>query len=129
MKKSMILALVGMFFLMTAAGCSGKTTKLDSEMNGQTITVKPGETIELKLAGNPTTGFDWIVQELDTSVLSQSGEYSYKADSNLIGSGGVMTFKFKAEAAGTTTLTLYYMRAWEKDVEPAQVFSVTVIVE
>jgi inhibitor of cysteine peptidase len=129
MKKMIMIVLAGLMILALAAGCSGKTTKLDSEMNGQTITVKTGETIELKLAGNPTTGFDWIVQNLDTTILSQSGEYSYKSDSNLVGSGGVMTFKFKAEAAGTTTLTLYYMRAWEKDVEPAQVYSVTVIVE
>jgi inhibitor of cysteine peptidase len=129
MKKVMMFAMVGMILLAALAGCSSKTVKVDDSMNGQTITVKQGETIVVTLAGNPTTGFGWTVKDLDTTILSQIGDYSYKADSNLIGAGGVFTYQFKAEAAGTTTLKLDYARSWETDVAPEQTFAVTVVVE
>lgn len=129
MKKAIILVLTSMVLLAALTACSSKIVKVDQSMNGQTITVKKGETIVVSLAGNPTTGFNWAAADLDTSILSQKGDASFKADSNLIGAGGMVTLKFKAVATGTTTLTLNYARSWETGVEPEQVFSVTVIVE
>lgn len=129
MKKIIILAVVAMLLIATLAACSSKTVKVDKSMNGQTITVKKGQTIVVSLAGNPTTGFNWAAADLDTSILSQQGDAAFKADSNLIGAGGMVTLTFEAVGTGTTALTLNYARSWETGVEPAQVFSVTVIVE
>jgi predicted secreted protein len=121
----MVLCII---FLLAAAGCSGNSVKVDESMNGQTINVKTGDTIEVKLAGNPTTGYTWVAADLDPAVLTQSGEAEFKAESNLIGAGGMITSKFKAEGPGTVMLTLNYMRPWES-VQPLQTFAVTVVVE
>lgn len=131
MRKILLLAMTGLIILLAASGCgsgSGKV-KVDDSMNGQTITVKSGEIIAVSLEGNPTTGYNWYAVDLDESILSQTGEADFKAGSNLIGAGGVVTTQFMAEGPGTTTLTLEYKRAWETDVEPIQVFTITVVVE
>jgi inhibitor of cysteine peptidase len=129
MKKFFLLTLAGMIGLLLLSGCGNKTVKVDDSMNGQTITVKAGEVIEVSLAGNPTTGYNWYAVNLDETILTQSGEADFKSDSSAIGSGGIITNSFKAEAAGTTTLTLEYKRSWEEGVEPIQVFTITVVVE
>jgi inhibitor of cysteine peptidase len=129
MKKLFLLTLAGMIGLSLLSACGSKTVKVDDSMNGQTITVKAGEVIEVSLAGNPTTGYNWYAVNLDETILTQSGEATFKSDSSAIGSGGIITNTFKAEAAGTTTLTLEYKRAWETGVEPIQVFTITVVVE
>lgn len=128
MKKFLWLIPMSLVLLLGAAGCNGKTIKVDETMNGQTIEVQTGDTIAVTLAGNPTTGFSWVVSDLDAAILSQQGEAEFKADSNLLGSGGMVTTNFKAEGPGTVALTLSYMRAWES-VQPLQVFTVTVEVK
>ena len=129
MKTKIMLAVVTMVFIVALAACSSKTMKADESMNGHTITVKKGEMIEVSLPGNPTTGFNWAAADLDTSILSQKGDAAFKADSNLVGAGGMVTLTFEAIETGTTTLTLNYMRSWETAVAPEKVFTLTVVVE
>ena len=129
MRKFLLLAMTGLIIMLAASGCGNKTVKVDDSMNGQTITVKSGEVIEVSLEGNPTTGYNWYAVDLDESILSQTGEADFQAGSNLIGAGGVVTTQFMAEGPGTTTLILEYKRAWEAGIEPIQVFKITVVVE
>ena len=129
MKKAIILVLVSVVLLAALTACGSKTVKVDQSMNGQTITVKKGQTIVVSLDGNPTTGFNWAAADLDTTILTQQGDAAFKADSNLIGAGGMVSLTFEAVGTGTTTLTLNYARSWETGVEPEQIFSVTVVVE
>ncbi len=129
MSKKIMLAIAAMVIIAALTACSSKTVKVDESMNGQTITVKNGETIMVSLTGNPTTGFNWSAADLDTTILAQQGDAAFKADSNLIGAGGMVTLTFKAVGTGTTTLTLNYLRSWETAVAPQKVFSVTVVVE
>ena len=102
---------------------------VDESMNGQTIKVKVGDTISLKIAGNITTGFSWQVAELDANYLQQLGDPEYKTDSALTGAGGMYTFKFKALSAGTTTLTLNYLRTWETNIPPEKIYTLTIEVK
>jgi inhibitor of cysteine peptidase len=113
-----ILIILGV--LMTA--CSGNTEKITQDNNGQTISVVNGSKFTVSLAGNPTTGFNWELAKM----LSLVGEPEYKADSSLIGSGGMVTYTFQVLEAGTTNLKLVYRRSWEKDIAPEQTFEVIV---
>jgi inhibitor of cysteine peptidase len=103
---------------------------LDANDSGTTIKVEVGDTIEVVLKGNPTTGYGWTVDlsEDDALILEQVGEPAYVADSDLIGVGGTYTFTFKALTAGEASLELVYARSWES-VPPLETFSVTVQVE
>jgi predicted secreted protein len=46
----------------------------------------------------------------------------------MVGAGGKVTLRFKAEKAGQTDLELVYHQPWEKSVKPARTFAVQVVV-
>jgi len=105
---------------------------LSEEDSGTTVQLRVGDTMDVTLDGNPTTGFAWETAAVDVSVLKQLGEPEYVPDPHpvgLVGSGGRFTFRFEAVASGQTVLRLIYHRPWEKDVPPEKTFEVTVTVQ
>jgi predicted secreted protein len=123
---------------MASAGCgssasaSGGPLKLGEADNGKTYTVKAGDTIEVVIPGNPTTGYAWTsaLGEKDAALIQPVGEpaYASEAKDGVVGGGGFYTFTFKATAAGEALLKLVYSRSWES-VEPLQTFAVTLTIE
>lgn len=110
------------------SACTGGTVVSGEDMSGSDVSVTKGQELSVQLYGNASTGYSWVVQELDTSVLQQSGDPDYKADSNLVGSGGTYTYKFKALETGKTTLKMAYLRTFEKNVAPLKTFELNVTV-
>lgn len=110
------------------AGCRGGQAQLTEGDNSSTVELAVGQELQVRLAGNPTTGYAWSLTGLDENFLQQEGEANYESDSDLIGAGGVYTFHFKALRAGQTSLTLAYARSFEPDVPPERVFSVDVMI-
>lgn len=108
--------------------CSGnQTVSLTKADTGKTVDLKPGDELEVKLEGNITTGFAWEARDFDSAVLELTGgEPEYKSESDLVGAGGVFTFRFKAKAAGSTAVHFIYYRSFEPDVPPIETFDVTV---
>lgn len=100
------------------------------EQNGSRITLSMGDTLQVALDGNPTTGYAWEVVENNPSLLAPQGEADFRADTPvLVGSGGTFFFSFKAIARGTTPLKLIYRRPFEKDVPPIREYRLTIQVE
>ncbi len=95
---------------------------------GRTAEVRAGGQVEVSLPGNPTTGYQWEVDSVDPAVLQQVGEPEFKPDSDAIGAGGRVMLRFKALAAGQTTLRLIYHRSFEPDEAPLETYEVTVVV-
>ncbi len=118
---------------MVLSGCQNPfvkgPVKLTETDAGSTVEMNVGDMLQVTLEGNPTTGYDWEMASGDAAVLEQLGASTYKADSDLMGAGGQVTLRFKAVAAGQTTLQLVYHRPWETDEPPAETFEVTVIVK
>lgn len=108
---------------------SGGVIRLSQKDAGSTIEMKVGDRLEATLAGNPTTGYQWTVDAVDSAILKQSGEPVFESDSKALGAGGQMTFRFEAVAAGQTTLRLIYHRPFEVGVPPTDTFEVTVVVK
>jgi predicted secreted protein len=110
--------------LVATAGCSPRLTQLTSTENGGLASLNAGQQFEVVLEGNASTGFVWQAQNLDAAYLVQVGEPKFSSDNpDLVGSGGTQTLTFKTLKAGTTQLTLVYLRPWET-VPPANTFSV-----
>lgn len=114
---------------VSLSACSGSKVRITEKDNAQTFTLQPGDTLSLSIEGNPTTGYNWEIEEVDTSILAPIGDPQYKSSSSLIGTGGTYTFTFEAKAIGTTNLKLKYYRSFEKDTPPIQTFAVTVNVQ
>lgn len=94
----------------------------------QLITVKAGETFELVLPSNPSTGYHWdIITESDENIL-QFVEQNYVAEQPILaGSGGVEVWTFRAISAGDTTIELgYYPPGDDTEPEETVIFSIQV---
>lgn len=94
----------------------------------QLMTVPAGETFDIVLPSNPSTGYHWnIIPELDENTLQFVGQ-NYKAEQPVMpGSGGVEVWTFRAVSAGDTTIALgYYPPDNETDPEETITFSVQV---
>ena len=120
------MVLLGGVLVGCAAGAGKTVTAADA---GKSIEVKKGQALNIVLEGNPTTGYIWQVAKIDNAVLKQNGDYEFKADSNLTGAGGKLTFHFETVAAGTTALQLEYKRPWETGSKPEKTFDVTIVVK
>jgi inhibitor of cysteine peptidase len=124
-----LLTLLAALTLVTA--CSQQQQEIQATIDdaGREMQLKKGQTLVVTLEGNPTTGYSWEVAEpLDEQVLRQAGEAEFKAESDLVGAGGVQILRFEAVNAGQITLKLVYHRPWEKDVEPLEAYSLQVVV-
>ena len=128
MKKTLVIVSILAAMIILLSACGGSTIKVDESMNGQTIDAKVGDVITVALEGNPTTGYNWYAGDLNSAILVQKGDSEFKADSSLIGAGGMITLKFDVVGEGTTVLTLNYMRSWES-VQPLETFNVTINVK
>ena len=121
-----LIAVGAVAALAVSSDGPGSPHEYTAAEDGAAIEIAAGESFTVVLEGNPTTGYGWLVDDLDEAVLSVE-ETAYRSDSDLIGSGGTFTFTFTGAAAGTTQVRLGYQRSWEF-VEPIQAFGITVTV-
>ena len=99
-------------------------TKADAD---KTVTASPGQTLEVVLDANPSTGYTWTVATAP-EFLKSEGEptFASEAASGVVGAGGKQTLKFSVTATGKGSLSLNYVRPWETGVAPAETFKVEV---
>ena len=118
MKRWIIVALVGL--CVASCGSDGAQTPvvLDVSDSGSAITFAVGDTFEVQLDSNPTTGYGWIVAEQPEGITVQSSDFE-APDTSLVGAGGVEVFVFEATAAGSGTLRLDYVRSFDDPPVPA----------
>lgn len=125
---------------MTAAACGvrdddggGAGPEADVNVtdadNGQSYTVKVGDHISIALASNPTTGYEWAVQNVKTTVISYQGSDFQGATSGLVGAGGTQTLTFRAELPGDSPIELKYWRSFEGDSSIGQTFTIQITVD
>jgi inhibitor of cysteine peptidase len=105
----------------------GKTLLLDDSDDNSHICLYVGDTLTIRLASNPTTGFSWGQPEV-THLQALSSD-SEPGTSKRAGAPGFQTFSFKATEEGESTLTLNYFRPFEKATPPAKIFLLFVTIE
>jgi inhibitor of cysteine peptidase len=118
------LVLVSPLFLFVTPG---KTLILDDSDNNSHLCLYVGDTLTIKLASNPTTGYSWSPPEVShLEIVSADSE---RGSSKEVGQPGFQTFSLKANEAGESTLTLTYFRPFEKDKPPAETFLLFLTIE
>ncbi|MBM3152525.1 MAG: protease inhibitor I42 family protein [Chloroflexi bacterium] len=113
-------------------GCSpaAEEVLLDVDDSGGSVSIAMGQTLVIELPSNPTTGYSWFIESIDEAVVRQEGEATYSpvgGEPNLVGGGGVETWRFTPVAAGACTLTLAYLRVFE-DNSTQDTFTIQVTV-
>ena len=102
--------------------------ELTQANDGESCEVNRDDVIIVRLAENPTTGYQWEIKTLDDKVLAlQGSEFLLPADPQF-GEGGMRVFTFKAKTIGRAVIQLKYWREWEGNGSIDTLFSVTTIV-
>ena len=81
---------------------------------GETIRARVGETFEIPLAGNLTTGYRWEAEIIGEPPVVEFLEDIWEADVSRPGAPGGQRLRFRAVAAGQGAVVLRYRRPWEK---------------
>lgn len=95
---------------------------------GKTVTLPVGQSLEVVLKANSTTGYSWkLKQFFKKGKATQLTGEKYESDPNprgAVGAGGRTRFTFKAVSEGKTKISLVYSQG--PNGETAERFSVTV---
>ncbi len=128
MMKRLFLVL---FVLLLLVACDELPTTIDLTVanDGTTLQAKTGQTINITLDSNITTGYKWnLVSQPDAAVVKfVSSKYNGPFTGGL-GAGGTESWQFQAMGRGTTLLKLAYFRPFDPN-QVAKEFSVTVVVQ
>ncbi len=97
--------------------------QVDEKSNGDQIKLATGETLEVCLSENRTTGYKW--------ALESSGDVCSLVNDNFqpghaAGEPGLHCWQFRAERAGGSSIELSYSRTWGEEKTPARTFKLTV---
>lgn len=83
-----------------------------------------GETLELVLPSNPTTGYIWEVALPTESSSVQVEADHFRQLSPLLGAPGLQIIRLRAADPQLLHLRLHYRRPWQADVPPSRVLSI-----
>lgn len=122
------LICLGLLLAGCGGGTAGEPLAVTTAQAGSMIELAVGQELQVSLPANPSTGYSWEVAPDSTAVLVQEGEPEFASDSQLLGAGGLETLRLTAQKAGSGTLRLIYHRPWEEGVEPAEVFTLEVVI-
>lgn len=94
----------------------------------QPIEVQTGETFNIVIESNPTTGYHWeIIGEL-SNIEFTSRDYQ-ASEPIATGSGGIDIWTFKAVSSGEAQITLGYFPPDMNATEPEQTVAFSIIVK
>jgi inhibitor of cysteine peptidase len=95
--------------------------------NGQSIQVRQGDEIILRLPENPTAGYRWHIDRAD-GLAQEMSEHTTGSDqpgpNPRLGQGGVRKFRFRAKEPGMRRLELKHWREWEGERSVTERFGV-----
>ncbi|MFC1935887.1 protease inhibitor I42 family protein [Chloroflexota bacterium] len=111
-----VLALGGLVGGVSAFAHNGSG---GSGPQGQVIDLVVGDTYEVALESNGTTGYQWLVEHtlcFCNENLLEIIDQRFEVDSDLIGAAGEQVFVLRAVGAGTVDVMFTYKRPWEDEV-------------
>jgi inhibitor of cysteine peptidase len=109
---------------------SGASIVVTAAESGRVVNLKPGDTFEVRLEANPSTGYGWMVSAEKNSIVRQkSMKFIRGGVGDIAGAGGRNVWKFEGVKAGNQKLTFSYQRPWEKGVPAVKTVWYSVIVQ
>ncbi len=95
----------------------------------QSVGLNVGDTLEVVLTANPSTGYRWEAGFYNQTVLKLAGEPEFVKQSTSVGSYETQKVHFVALSEGETELVLVYKRSFEKAPPESKTFIMGVVVE
>jgi inhibitor of cysteine peptidase len=98
---------------------------VDESQNGNEIELLMGETFELCLSENPTTGFRWSLVSSGAPPCSLVEDW-FQASTMTPGTAGSHCWRFQATQIGEGRIELGYRRSWERQGAAGRAFTLRV---
>jgi inhibitor of cysteine peptidase len=121
------LALLTITGLSQAAQAATKVIT-DADKGGE-VHLKVGDTLEVRLSANPTTGYMWYIEKESTPLLKLVHQTQTDTTEPGVGRPVVQDFTFEPRRSGDGVLRLHYVRSWEKPTPDEERFEIHVINE
>ena len=96
--------------------------------DGEEFSLEVGQSLDVRLKGNPTTGYGWAVMSMEGDAVRCPGEPEYQPDpapAGMVGVGGWFAIRLVGAKPGSAKVVLGYRRPWEKDTLPAERLTLT----
>jgi inhibitor of cysteine peptidase len=103
------------------------TTALTEAAHGRAVHLAVGDTLSLRLAENPSTGYRWQLT-LGTGLEAAGDDYApgLPATAGVVGAAGERHFSIRATQAGDSTVSAVLRRGWDAAAAPARRFEISV---
>lgn len=119
MRHHHLLAITVLAILTACATDSARTIEVSSaDHAGDTIALRVGDTLLLRLRSNPGTGYSWARGQAAADVVTLVDSSFAAPATTAVGAPGEQHFRFVGKTPGSATLALYYSRPWETGVAP-----------
>jgi inhibitor of cysteine peptidase len=96
---------------------------------GGTVRLRLGDTLEVSLKANPTTGFMWYIEKESTPLLKLRHQTQTDVTEPGEGRPVFQVFQFEPKHGGDGVLRLHYVRSWEKPTPDDERFDIRVVIE
>jgi inhibitor of cysteine peptidase len=94
------------------------------------IEVATGQEFTVTLKSNPSTGYGWqLATPVDETKVKFLRSVFNAPKTDRVGAPGVELWIFEAVGKGETTISLKYVRPWEKDTAPAETATCNVVIK
>jgi len=101
-----VLALIASFVLAPSAQAARKPTLVVTQLPAQ-VRLAPGETVQVTLSTNRTTGYSWQAKATGSAATVSRGTYQAPDTSTgMVGAPGTTTWTVKAVRAGTSRVNI-----------------------
>jgi inhibitor of cysteine peptidase len=105
------------------------TTSSYSENDSHnTVYAIKSDTIIVKLAENPTTGYSWNLTNSDGLEFKEDNYEQKEGTEKLVGTGGFHQWTFEVVDTGEQNISAIYMRPWEEKTGAEDTFKLNIMV-
>jgi len=114
LRQILPLAIASLALITACAADTARTIEVNSgTYAGDTITMRTGDTLLLRLRSNPGTGYTWARDEAAADAVTLLDSTFAAPATSAVGAPGEQLFRFLGQNPGSATLALYYARPWE----------------
>jgi inhibitor of cysteine peptidase len=93
--------------------------QINEESNGTRMDLPIGETLELCLPENRTTGYKWVLESSSDVCVLLNNSFQ---PGHATGEPGKRCWQFRAERAGSGAIELTYRRTWSEEKAASRAF-------
>jgi len=103
------------------------TIQVNHKDANESFATKAGDTVQLVLPAQPSTGYEWVIKKPKPTVLKQVGEPRFTANNETVGAKGKMLWTFAVIGAGQAPVRALLEGPDAASTGPAEEFDFTVL--